>query len=192
MFAHCWFAIVLVVAFACIMLIINSFIALLVGVSTVLADGAAIEGAISAIQNATSALSDTVGSWDGGLLGSLPIIVDSTSLLNTINKGTATAKQSANLSDVEGFTVGVDTIQLVTDVNSSLTTIIAAKSKFDKILLTPVVLLNLELEKSASADFSDAVISKLPATLVSAGETLSEEIAASFDQAIGVYSGGIL
>lgn len=173
------------------MLTIKSLFALLAGVSFVLADEASIAAAISAIQNATLELSNTVGSWDGGLLSSIPIIVESTSLLTIINEGTATAKQSANLTELEGFTIGLDTIQLVDDVNSTLTTIIAAKPKFADILLAPVVLLNLELEKSASADFSDAVISKLPAVLAPVGEELSDEIAASFDLAISAYTGAI-
>lgn len=175
------------------MLAINVILAALAGgVGTVLADGAAIVDAISAIQNATLDLSSTVGSWDGGILGALPIIGDSTSLLATIKQGAATAEQSANLTDLEGISVGLGTIALVTDVNTTLTTLLAAKPKFDKALLSPVVLLNLELEKSASADFSDAVLSKLPASLVSTGQTLADEITASFDEAISVFSGGIL
>ncbi|KAF3769722.1 hypothetical protein M406DRAFT_19871, partial [Cryphonectria parasitica EP155] len=152
------------------------------------ADGAAIVDAISAIQNATLALASTVGDWDGNILSSIPIVLDSTTLLNTINQGTATAQASANLTDLEAFTVGVDTLDLVTDVNTTLTTLIAAKPDFDRDLLTAVVLLNLEQEKSASASFSDAIISKLPSTIVSTGQTLAAEITASFDQAIDIFS----
>lgn len=168
---------------------------LLLGASTltpVLADGAAIATAISAIQNATLALGTTVSSWDGGILGALPIVGDSTSLLGTINDGTATAKASANLSDLEALTVGLAVIQLNTDVNTTLTTLVASKGKFDRTLLTPIVLLNLEQEKSASEGFSDALLAKLPASFVETGETLAAEISASFDEAIDVYSGGLL
>lgn len=164
----------------------------LLGASSVLADGAAIADAISAIQNATQELNATVATWNGGILGAIPIVSESTSLLTAINDATATAKQSANLSAIEAITVGLDIITLVTDVNSTLTTIIDAKLKFDKTLLTGVVLLNLGLEKSASAEFSDAVIEKLPETFVSTGQTLSDEITASFDQAIDVYNGPFL
>lgn len=174
------------------MLVTKLLIPLFAGASGVLADGAAIVSAISAIQNATIALNDTVAAWEGGILSAIPIIAESTSLLSAIKKGTATAKQSANLSDIEAFTVGVDTISLVNDVNSSLTTIIAAKPRFDRNLLSGIVLLNLEQEKSASADFSDAVVSKLPATFVSTGQILASQIAAAFAEAIDVYSGGIL
>lgn len=164
----------------------------LLGASAALADGAAVADAISTIQDSTLELANTVASWDGGILGALPIIIDATSLLGAIKDGTATAEDSATFSDVEAATVGVATISLVTDVNSTLTTLIAAKPKFDKGLLTGIVLLNLEAEKSAAADFSDAVVSKLPATFTTTGEQLAGQIAAAFDQAIDVFSGGIL
>lgn len=170
----------------------NLLFTTLLGASTVVADGAAIAAAISVIQTATLDLTTTVASWDGGVLGAVPIEVDSTSLLNDINDATGTAKDSAALSDIEALTVGVDILSLVTAVNSSLTTIIAAKPKFDKTLLTGVVLVNLGLEKSASGQFSDAVIAKLPDEFVTTGQTLAAEIAASFALAIDVYNGPFL
>lgn len=170
-------------------MMVNLLLASLLGVSSVLADGAAIVDAITGIQNATADLTSTVASWDGGILGALPIVTESTSLLTAINDATDTAKQSANLTDLEAVTVGLTILTLVTDVNSSLTTIIDAKPKFDKVLLSGVVLLNLALEKSASTDFSDAVIEKLPEAFVSVGETLSGEITDSFEEAIDVYNG---
>lgn len=166
---------------------------LFLGASTiVLADGAAIVTAISAIQNATLDLGSTVSSWEGNILGAVPIVTDSTALLGTIRDGTQTARASANLTDLEALTVGLAVLQLVTDVNATLATLVDAKPKFDRALLTAVVLLNLELEKSASDEFSDALVPKLPASFVSTGETLAGEIEASFDEAIDVYSFGIL
>ena len=166
--------------------------AFLFGVDSVLADGTTITNAITAIQNATNELATTVGNWDGDILGSLPIIAQSTSLLATINQGTETAKQSATLSDIEALTVGLATITLVDDVQTSLDVIVDAKSKFDSDLLTAVVLLNLEEEKSASLAFSNAVVNTLPESFVETGEQLAEEISTAFDDAISVYSGGIL
>ncbi|KAJ4391782.1 hypothetical protein N0V93_005402 [Gnomoniopsis smithogilvyi] len=171
------------------MLMVKILLASILSASGVLADGAAIVDAISGIQNATTELTTTVASWDGGILGALPIVSESTSLLTAINDATDTAKQSANLTDLEAVTVGLSIVSLVTGVNSSLTTIIDAKPKFDKVLLSGVVLINLALEKSASADFSNAVLEKLPTSFVSVGETLSGEITDSFDQAIDVYNG---
>lgn len=170
------------------MTIMKFLLASFLGVSSVVADGAAIVDAITGIQNATAELTSTVASWDGGILGAIPIVTESTSLLTAINDATDTAKASANLTDLEAVSVGLQILTLVTNVNTSLTTIIDAKPKFDKDLLSGVVLLNLELEKSASGDFSDAVIEKLPEAFVSTGETLSAEITASFDVAIDAYN----
>ncbi|KAH8746216.1 hydrophobic surface binding protein A-domain-containing protein [Diaporthe sp. PMI_573] len=174
------------------MLVARFIPALVFGVGSVLADGAAIASAISAIQNATDELTTTVSNYNGNLLGSLPIIVQSTSLLSTIKKGTKTAEESAALADLEALTVGLATITLVGKVNASLDAIVDAKPKFDRNLLTPVVLLNLEQQRSASSDFSDAVVSKLPAAFVSTGQQLAAQISAAFSEAISVYSGGIL
>lgn len=166
---------------------------LLLGASTtVLADGQAIADSVVGIQNATTELGSTVASWDGNILGAIPITIQSASLLSAINDGTKTAQASANLADLEAITVGLAVITLVTDVNSTITTLIDAKPKFDKNLLTAVVLLNLELEKGASDKFSDALLEKLPSSFTSTGEQLASEISASFDQAINVFSNGIL
>jgi hypothetical protein len=174
------------------MLISRAVPALVFCVGSVLADGAAIANAISAIQNATNELTTTVSNYNGNLLGSLPIIIQSTSLLKTIKKGTETAEESAPLADLEALTVGLATITLVGNVNASLDAIVAAKPKFDRNLLTPVVLLNLEQQRSASSDFSDAVVGKLPENFVSTGQQLAAQISEAFSEAISVYSGGIL
>lgn len=174
------------------MLVARFLPTLVLGVGSVLADGTSIVNAITAIQNATNELTTTVSNYNGNILGALPIIVQSTSLLSTIKKGTQTAEESAALSDIEAVTVGLATITLVGNVNASLDAIVDAKPKFDRNLLTPVVLLNLEQQRSASSDFSDAVVRKLPATFVSTGEQLAAQIGEAFSEAISIYSGGIL
>lgn len=162
---------------------------LLFGATTVLADGQAIVNAIAAVSNATLSLQSTVGNWNGDLLGAIPIIAKSTSLLTAIKQGTSTAEDSAALSDLEAISVGVSTLNLVTTVNSTLDTIVGAKPQFDRLLLSPVTLLNLELEKSASADFSGAIVGKLPATFTTTGQQLAAQIDAAFEEAIDVYDG---
>lgn len=157
--------------------------------TAVLADGAAIVDALNAIAADTAALNNTVIEWKSDLLGSLPIIAKSTSLLATINKGTKTAEDSAPLELLETLGVAQATQALVADVNTTLTTIISRKSDFDHLLLSPVVLLNLELEKKASADFSDAVTAKVPADVQSIAEQLAAQINDAFVEAIDVYNG---
>lgn len=166
---------------------------LILGASTtVLADGAAIAAAVSVIQNATVSLGSTVSSWEGNLLGAVPIVADSTALLGTIHDGTRAVRASANLTDLEALTVGLAVLQLVTDVNATLAALVEAKPRFDRALLTGAVLVNLGLEKSASNEFSGALVPRLPTSFMSTGEALAGEIEASFDEAIDVYSFGVL
>lgn len=139
-------------------------------------DGAAILESISAITNSTIALNDTVGAWHGDLLGSLPIIVYSTELLANINNGVVTAKASANLTLDETVSVAGATLALASDVNSTLSTIIAAKAKFDELLLGAVIWGNLELEKAATDKFSAAVIEKVPEAFQAAALTITAPI----------------
>lgn len=167
-------------------------VAALLSATTVVADGAAIATAVSAIQNATVALGDTVSAWDGDLLGALPITIKSAKLLGTIHDATATAEASAALADLEAITVGLAVISLVGDVNTTLTALLAKQGEFDRDLLTPVVLINLEQEKSASNGFSEALIGKLPASFTETGEELAGQIEDSFDLAIDAFSRGIL
>ncbi|KAK3935575.1 hydrophobic surface binding protein A-domain-containing protein [Diplogelasinospora grovesii] len=161
-------------------------------VTTVLADGASIFNALQTIQNATLKLQSSVGSWDGGLLGTLPIVAESAQLLADIKKGQKVAEQSAPLSVLEAITVAQETMALATGVNQTLTTIISAKPKFDRLLLvSPVILLNLEMEKSATDDMSAAIIDKVPADLQVTAKQLVAPIDDSFNEAIAVYQHGI-
>lgn len=122
--------------------------------STVLADGAAIVAALGQITNDTLELNSTVSSWKGDLLGVVPIVAISTKLLDDINSGTQTAQASANLTLAELLEIVGPTNTLVRDVQSTLETIIAAKQKYAKLLLAPVIKIDLELEKSATDKFS--------------------------------------
>jgi len=152
--------------------------------STVLAD---IAAAITTITADTVALNDTVASWDGNLLGALPITVQSAQLLSAIDSGTRTAKQAAPLTDLEAFSIAGLTSTLAQDVASTLDTIVAAKPHFDHLLLSPAILLNLQLEKKATDDFSAAVVEKVPEELRQVASSIVAGIDASFDKAIGAY-----
>ncbi|KAI9158079.1 Cell wall mannoprotein 1 [Paramyrothecium foliicola] len=155
--------------------------------SLVISDGASIIASIDTISTDTLALNETVSSWNGGLLGTLPIIIKSTSLLENIKKGTEVASASANLTLIEAIQVAQATRALAADVNSTLETIIAAEGKFDRLLLGPVILLNLKLEKDATEDFSGAVTQKVPESLRGVAELVVRGILQGFDKAIDVY-----
>ncbi|KAF4978631.1 hypothetical protein FZEAL_5034 [Fusarium zealandicum] len=155
---------------------------------TALASGDTISAAINNIANATIALNKTITDWPRTLIGTLPIITKSTTLLAEIHKGTKVARKSAPLSVDEALQVAQATIQLGSDVNTTLETVIRAKSDFDRLLLSPVILLNLELQRDATEDFSQAIIDKVPEALQGNAEALVKGIDASFEKAINKYS----
>ena len=156
--------------------------------ATALADGAAIVAAMDHIAADTVKLNDTVAAWPGDFLGALPITVESVSLLKGINDAKTVASESANLTFTEAIQIAQSTLALASSVNSTLETIIAAKHKFDHLLLSPIILVNLELEKKATDEFSGELIAKVPEVLQSTAKTLVLQIDTSFDKAIGVYN----
>jgi hypothetical protein len=89
-----------------------------------------------------------VTSWKGDLLGVFPVVAASTTLLGDINAGTSTAEKSANLTLAEVIDLLSPTNTLVADVQSALSAVTAAKGKFAKLLLAPVIKIDLELEKA--------------------------------------------
>ncbi|KAH6646539.1 antigenic cell wall galactomannoprotein-like protein [Truncatella angustata] len=157
-------------------------------VGDVLADGAAIATALNTINSDTASLNSTVASWSGDLLGALPITVKSTSLLVNINNATKTADASAALTDLETLNVAIITAGLITDTNSTLRQIVAAKPKFDKLLLGPVIYLTLATQKDASQKLSAAIADKVPKTFKEAAEALGAQLDASFSEALDNYS----
>lgn len=156
--------------------------------ATAIADGKAITDAMAKIQSQTADLGTTVTNWKGDLLGALPITVKSTKLLQQIKSGVKVAKQSANLTFDEALGVAGATTELGKVVQTSLQAIVDAKPKFDKlIILSPVVLINLELEQDATDDFSGAVVSKVPEALQGIAKQLIQPIDDAFAAAIDKF-----
>ncbi|KAF4927488.1 Cell wall mannoprotein 1 [Colletotrichum viniferum] len=156
--------------------------------TSVIADGAAIVAAMDEIATQNTELGDTVASWDGGLFGTLPIIIDSTKLLIKINEATKVAEDSEPLNAIEAITVAQSTQKLAGGVETTLGNVVNAKPKFDKLLLSPIILLNLRQEKSATDKFSAAVVEKVPEALQGAAKTLVAQIETAFNNAIDTYS----
>lgn len=155
---------------------------------TVCADGASIVAAINKVTDDTANLNNTVLAWQGDLLGLIPIVSDSQTLLNDINAGTKTAQASSNLTVLESIGVYTATLALSSAVNQTLITIEETKPKFDDLLLvSPVILANLKEEKQASDQFSAAIISKVPTDLQPIANNVVAGIDAEFDQAIAIY-----
>ncbi|RGP77247.1 antigenic cell wall galactomanno [Fusarium longipes] len=153
-----------------------------------IASGDAISTAIDNISNATLALNKTIANWPQTLLGTIPITTKSTLLLTAIHNGTLVARESESLSLEETLQVAKATSELSNDVSLTIETVIAAKPKFDKLMVSPVILLNLELQRALSVDFSEAVIAKVPENLQGNAKALVQGIDDSFAKAIKKYS----
>ncbi|OBT42486.1 hypothetical protein VE00_07923 [Pseudogymnoascus sp. WSF 3629] len=159
--------------------------------TTVLADGASIIAAMTKISDATAKLNSTVANFADGLIGlaeTVPLLIESTTLLTDINDGTKVASSSANLTLVETIAVAGATSNLVRGVQSSLQTIVDTKSKFDRlVVISPVILINLEKQKAATNKFSAAVISKVPEPFQGVAQGLVAPVDVAFDSAIAKY-----
>ncbi|KZZ94276.1 Cell wall galactomannoprotein [Moelleriella libera RCEF 2490] len=156
--------------------------------TAVLADGKTITDALATIQAKTTDLGAAVSNWRGDLLGALPITFKSTELLTTLKQATRDAEASGVLTLEESLAVASATDELSKTVVSTLQTIVDTKPKFDRlIILSPIVLLNLELEKGATEDFSATVVSKVPQDLKPVAEGLIKPIDDAFAAAIDKY-----
>ncbi|KAK3318812.1 hydrophobic surface binding protein A-domain-containing protein [Apodospora peruviana] len=154
----------------------------------VLSTTVSISDALAKVNKDTVTLGAHVGNWNGKPLGTLPIVADSTTLLADIKKGTKAAKATREtLTTTEALNVAASTMELATNVNTTLTNIIAAKRKFDKLALSPVILLNLKLQQQATAEMSEQIIAKVPTGLQAVAEILVKPIEEGFVKAIDVY-----
>ncbi|KAK0627573.1 hydrophobic surface binding protein A-domain-containing protein [Immersiella caudata] len=152
-------------------------------VATVFAQGV-IEQSLTTVNEQALELQQAVESWKGSFLGTLPIIKESTDILDSIHKGTKAAKGSPPLDVLGAIGVAVATQTLAQSVNTTLTTLIAAKPKFDKLLLSPAILINLSLQKAATTKMSEVIIEKVPVELQPTAQELIKPIDAAFEFAI--------
>lgn len=169
------------------MKLLSSFLLLASILTPVLADGASVLTAISKISNDTIALNSTLGPWTGNPFTVIDIVIKSTSLLTSINEGTDTATASANLTLLEAIGIAQAVLKLNVVVISSLSTVEAKKPYFQKLLLQPVILLNLILQRDATDRFSAALVAKVPVALQAFAASLTVPIDNKFTEAIAAY-----
>ncbi|KAG5956541.1 hypothetical protein E4U57_002554 [Claviceps arundinis] len=152
-------------------------------------DDKAMTAALTAIQTKTTALGTTVSTWKGLLPDALPITTTSANLLTQIKHATTTAEAaSTHFSFSDALAVAVATGRLSAVVQTTLRIIIDNKPRFDKLLiLSPVVLLNLEELRRATAELSAAVVRRLPVDLGRVAGVLVRGIDEAFGEAIDVY-----
>ena len=148
---------------------------------------ATIAESVTKVDTSTVALGEAASSWKGDLFGTFPIVKGSAALLIDIKKGTKAAQDSEPLTFDETLEVAQATISLADNVNKTLQTIIDVKPKFDKLILSPVILGNLEIEKAATDKFSAAIIDKVPEETKEIAQGLIDGITGSFDLALEAY-----
>ncbi|KAK4235748.1 hydrophobic surface binding protein A-domain-containing protein [Achaetomium macrosporum] len=166
---------------------LTAVFALLAFVGSALADSTSIVSALSTVNNSTVQLGSSVTEWKGDLLGTLPIIADSTALLVDVKKGTKTAEESEPLDAAGAIEVATATNTLVASVNATLTALIDSKEKFDRLLLSPLIFGNLELQQKATSEMSDAIIKKVPVELQDLARNLVAPIDSGFEMAIDAF-----
>ncbi|KAK5657842.1 hypothetical protein OQA88_2915 [Cercophora sp. LCS_1] len=149
--------------------------------------GQAIVESLNTVNDKTLQLGKAVTNWNGKLFSALPIVKVSADVLASIQKGTKATKKSEPLDFLGALGVAEATTKLAVSVNSSLTTLIDAKPKFDKLLLSPVILTTLGVQKKATTEMSAAIIEKVPAELREIAGELVKPIDASFELAIDAY-----
>jgi len=159
----------------------------------VLADGASILAAMATISNATVALNNTINGFPSNpeiAIGDIaPLLVDSVNLLDDINSGTTVATQSGNLTLSDTIQVAQATQSLVTVVSTTLSNVMRTKAAFDKLkVISPVILVNLKLEKEATDRFGTAVVAKVPFAFQATARSLLSPIDAAFNTTIAFYS----
>lgn len=164
-----------------------SLLALIALASPVFGDAASISAAFQDIADVALSIKTTVEEWNGGLLGTFPIITGATNLVTTIQKSTDTVEASEVLSEDEALEIAGSTADLITTTLPTLDTVVAAKPKFDKLLLGPVIYLSLTVQKSEITKLGEAVTSKLPEIFVPIAEDLLNELFAKYYEAIAVF-----
>lgn len=159
--------------------------------TSVVADGASIKASMATISDSVTSLNGSVTDFvsSGNPLKLLPIIIKSTGLLSDINSATDSATASANLTLTETLDVASATLNLAKVVESVLDNIVAGEKRFSLALVSPIIYLNLQLEKDATDKFAAAVVSKVPESLQGTAAALIAPIDDAFVAALAAYKG---
>ncbi|KAJ6789499.1 hypothetical protein PWT90_10712 [Aphanocladium album] len=148
-----------------------------------------IKGALQTINKATVQLNTTVTNYSGDLLGLVPVTTDSLCLLHDIKEGTKTAKASAPLDFDAALDIAGDTGVLANVVDDVINNLIRTKPKFDRLLIvTPIIKETIKTQRSATADLSKAILSKIPQELADIAKLLIDQIDAKFAEGVKAYS----
>ncbi|GAB0137076.1 hypothetical protein EsDP_00005359 [Epichloe bromicola] len=174
------------------MMLLKSVVPLAVALaSTALADVKTISDSLKTITKDLVALDGTINKFDGQIFSALPIIGASSKLEGSLKSGAATANESTPLSYDDTLVIANLVGVLAGDAKKTVDDLIAQKPKFDKLfIVSPIVLSTSKKLRAATANFSEAVIGKVPPELKAVGGNLVKGIDDDFARAVKAYSGG--
>lgn len=159
--------------------------------ATVLADVKTISDSLKTINKDLTALDGAVRKFDGQIFSALPIIGASNKLEGSLKSGTATAKESTPLSSDDALVIADLVGGLAGNAKKTVDDLISQKPKFDKLfIVSPIVLSTTKKLRAATANFSEAVIEKVPSELNAVAKDLVKGIDDDFGRAVKAYSGG--
>ena len=153
----------------------------------VFADGAAIVESLGTLSASSAELNNTVAGWSGGLFDALPIVTQSVGLLKDTKDAAGVAEESEPMTLEEAVALASAMQGLTTDIKNTLTTIEETKPKFDKLLMSPIILADLKLQKKETDKLSVAVVEKVPEELQEIAQGMVDQVAELFDKAIDAY-----
>ncbi|OAA42529.1 antigenic cell wall galactomannoprotein [Beauveria brongniartii RCEF 3172] len=148
-----------------------------------------IKGCLETIAASTVQLDKSVTSYQGGLLGLVPITTDALCLLNDINQCTSTARASAPLDYEAALDIAGATGTLADNVNTVIDDLVRAKPKFDRLLIvTPIIKVTVEQEREATKELCKQILAKIPKELADIAAILIKQIDDKFAEGIKAFS----
>jgi hypothetical protein len=167
----------------------TTFLAPIAFAATVLADGAAINGALKTVDNNIKALTSSLKSFNGNIFATLPILGASTKLNKSIQSATSITNDSEPLTSDETLALADTTNIIITDAKASIDAVIEVKPKFDKLYIVSPITVGLikELKKS-TGQLGDAIIAKVPQDFKEVAAELIGEINKQFDRGLEAYA----
>lgn len=148
-----------------------------------------IKDVINGVVDSTKSLTAAVESFSGKIEDAGPIVTQSTGLLDTITKGTATVQDAHDLTLVGLLEILTPTLNLNKAVEGVSGALIDKKSQFDTLGLSAVVLSQLQDQQKAAQALVNVLLTKLPLGTETLGEILSSPSLEALANAISVFSG---
>lgn len=159
--------------------------------ATVLADVKTISDSLKTITKDLVALDGTITKFDGQIFSALPILGASSKLEGSLKSGASTAKDSPPLSYDDTLVIADLVGVLAGDAKKTIDDLVSQKPKFDKLfIVSPIVLSTTKKLRAATANFSEAVIDKVPQELNTVAKNLVKGIDDDFVRGVNAYSAG--